>query len=76
MLITCKHCKETVDVSMYFYDHCIQTKTAYMTPIAEYTAIVRGKAICPCCGSGINEIFESIISNKDIVGLAVWKEIK
>ena len=74
MLITCKHCKETVDVPMYFYDHLIQTKVYYMTPVEEYTAVVKGKATCPCCGSGINEVFASIISNKDIVRLAIGKE--
>lgn len=74
MLIICKHCKETVDVPMYFYDHCIQTKILYMEPISEFTALVKGKAICPSCGSAINEVFKSIISNKDIVRLAIGKE--
>jgi uncharacterized protein (UPF0212 family) len=45
-----------------------------MTPVEEYTAVVKGKATCPRCGSGINEVFASIISNKDIVRLAIGKE--
>ena len=74
MTITCKHCKETVDVSMYFYNHCIFMGERYMTSNKEYTAFVRGKAICPCCGSEINKAFESTISYKDIEKLAIGKE--
>lgn len=74
MTIICKHCKETIDVPMYFYNHCIFTRENYMTTNKEYTAFVRGKAICPYCGLEINKIFESNIYNKDIERLAIGKE--
>lgn len=74
MLINCKHCKETVDVVMYFYNYRIVTEVAYMTPIATYTAVVNGRTICPCCGSKIEEEFASFISNSDIRRLAVMEE--
>lgn len=75
MKITCKHCKNTVDVPMYFYDHRIHTATDFMTMAKEYTSLVRGKAICLCCGSEIDEMFLSVISKKDIERLAIGREI-
>lgn len=69
MLITCKHCKQEVNVPMYFYDAMITTET-YLNLHQDYKAIVNGKAICPACGTEIQEIFYSTISTDDIVWLA------
>ena len=75
MKIICKYCKNTVDIPMYFYDHRIHTATDFMTTAKEYTSVIWGKAICPCCGSEINEMFSSVISKRDIERLAIGKEI-
>lgn len=74
MLITCQYCKEEVDVSMYFYNHMITEEHFFLSNATEYKAFVIGRAICPCCGSEINEKFSSIIYNTDIVKLAIKKE--
>jgi uncharacterized protein (UPF0212 family) len=74
MLTTCQNCKEEVDVAMYFYNHMITKEKYFLTQATEYKALVTGKAICPCCGMDIKKTFSSIISNKDIVKLAIWKE--
>ena len=74
MLITCQHCKQEVDVPMYFYNHMIIEEHFFLSNATEYKAFVIGKAICPCCGSEINEKFSSIIDDTDIVKLAIGKE--
>ena len=75
MNITCKCCKEEVEVSMYFYNSQI-IKTSFLPDDAEtYTAVSRGKAICPICGYEMNEWFRSEISEKDIIALAVRRRI-
>ena len=74
MNITCKRCKEEVDVSMYFYDAQI-IKTSFLPTDAEtYGAVSRGKAICPLCGYEMHEYFKSVISPREIIELAVGKE--
>lgn len=74
MKIKCK-CKEEVDVNMYFYDvHIFNTANELGYKYSE--AHCRGKAICPLCGHEINEYFSSIIDSKDIIKLAVGKEIR
>lgn len=75
MIVTCQHCKEEVDVSMYFYNHMITKEQFLPTDAVEYKAFVIGKAICPFCGAEINKKFSSIISRKDIIRLAIGKEI-
>ena len=73
MNITCRRCKEEVDVSMYFYDAQI-IKTSFLPTDAEtYAAVSRGKAICPLCGHEINEYFRSEILERDIIALAVGR---
>ena len=74
MRITCQNCKEEVDVAMYFYNQLIATEEIFLTQTREYEARVRGKAICPCCGSEINETFSSIIPYSKIIELATGKE--
>ena len=75
MLITCQSCKQEADVAMYFYNHMIAKEEYSLSQTTEYRARVNGKAICPYCGAEINKTFSSIISNKDIVELAIWKEV-
>ena len=73
MKITCKRCKEEVEVPMYFYDSQI-IKTSFLPTDAEtYAAASRGKAICPMCGYEMNEYFHSAISERDIITLAVGR---
>ena len=69
MRITCRHCKQEVDVPMYFYNPRITTETFLQLNTAEYKAFVDGKAICPVCGTEIREIFHSTISTDDIIWL-------
>ena len=75
MKITCKHCKNEVDVSMYFYDAQIISTTHFFGDQVLYDAAARGKAICPLCGCEINEYFCSMISSSEIVTLAIRKEL-
>lgn len=72
--ITCNHCKQDVDVAMYFFGARITTHDS-MFAIGEqyYEAIVNGKAICPLCGKEILEIFHSEIGVNDIIALAGGK---
>ena len=73
MNITCKRCKEEVDVSMYFYDAQI-IKTSFLPTDAEtYDAVSRGKAICPLCGYEMNEYFCSQIPEREIIALSVGR---
>lgn len=71
MKITCKRCKEEVEVAMYFFNKRITTKCYLPGDPEEYHAVTFGRAICPCCGAEINEKFSSMISSKDIVQLAI-----
>ena len=75
MKLTCKNCKEEVDVSMYFYDSQIINQTYFLSNTVEYTAVTRGKAICPLCGHEMHEYFKSAISPREIIELAVGKEM-
>ena len=70
MKITCKHCKQEVEVPMYFYNARITTEAYLQLNAEEYRAIINGKAICPLCGTEIREIFHSRISSEDILWLA------
>ena len=74
MRITCRHCKEEIDVAMYFCNHIITKESSFCDRYIEYEAAVTGKTICPCCGTEINERFSSTIYNDDIVRLAIGKE--
>jgi hypothetical protein len=40
----------------------------------EYTALVRGKAICPFCGLEIQETFEKLVTKTDIIKIATRGE--
>ena len=70
MKITCKHCKQEVEVPMYFYNARITTQTYLQFGTEDYRAIIDGKAICPLCGIEMREIFHSSISDEDILWLA------
>ena len=70
MRITCKHCKQEVEVPMYFYNSRITSDSFLQFGTVEYKAFVDGKAICPVCGTEIRETFCSTISTDDIIWLA------
>jgi hypothetical protein len=51
------------------------TKHQYFPEDAiEYTALVRGKAICPFCGQEIQETFEKLVTKTDIIRIATGGE--
>lgn len=71
MRITCRSCKQEVEVVMYFYNTEILTESVYCDPWKKiYIASVDGKAICPLCGKEIREIFNTRITDDDILWLA------
>jgi hypothetical protein len=73
MITTCKCCREEVEVNMFFYNRKILSTRLMPDDLEDYRAVVRGRAICPCCGAEINEEFSSLISRRDIVRLAIGK---
>jgi hypothetical protein len=73
MRITCKCCKEEVEVALYFYNQKITVDSYAPTFTRYYRAMTSAKAICHCCGAEINESFSSEISSYDIVQLAIGK---
>jgi hypothetical protein len=75
MIVKCKQCRSEVEVPMYFYDSQIISTTFFPGDRVSYDAVTKGKAICPICGYEINEYFRSPLTSREIVTLAVGKEI-
>jgi hypothetical protein len=69
--ITCKHCKQEVDVCFYFSNPRITTETDASAMVQCYTAIATAKTLCPLCGTAIEEVFQKTIAPGDIIKLAV-----
>lgn len=69
--ITCTNCKQEVCVEMYFYDAGITVADNHLFDTKCYEAVVNGRAICPFCGTTINERFHKPIYINDIIKLAV-----
>ena len=70
--VQCEGCKQEVEVALYFYETRINTYESHVSDKApSYEAFVRGRAICPCCGTEINKLFIRSITGKSIVNLAV-----
>ena len=74
--LTCDKCQSDVDVQPYYYDCYITTRTWYDTNEAEYTAIARGKALCPCCGAVIREESRHTLTKGDIIELSQRSNLK
>ena len=74
MNITCKACKQEVDVALFFYDAHIQKVEDPIHCFSYSRALCRAKAICPCCGQEIHEYFEKDISKQTIIKLATGEE--
>ena len=74
MKVTCPRCKNEPEVYLYYYDEQITTQQYIPMSNVEYTARVKGKAICPCCGEEIVKAFDKVITMKDIIRLAVPEE--
>lgn len=71
MIMTqCEHCKEEVEVNMFFHDARITSMTASLFHHQFYTAIVEGRFICPKCGLTVNKYYQRDISEQDIIKLA------
>lgn len=69
--VTCKNCRQEVEVAMYFYDAEISSQDSYAELGKRYyRAKVSGRATCPVCGMDIHETYWNDISTKDIVNLA------
>ena len=75
MKITCKSCKQQVEVNMYFYNAEIKVIDD-LDRLGKklYTATADGKAICPNCGKEIREIFYRFIPDKDIIRFCTSEE--
>ena len=70
--VQCDGCRNDVDVVLYFSDKRIITHDENaLTLGTTYEAFCRGEAICPICGCTISKVFHKLISNKDIVDLAI-----
>lgn len=69
--ITCPNCKQEVCVEMYFYDARITVADNLLFDTKCYEAMVHGRAICPSCGTTIDERFHKSIYPEEIVKLAV-----
>ena len=74
MKVTCKACKQEVEVALYFYDACIQKVEDPIQCLSYPKALCRAKAICPSCGQEIHEYFDKDISKKTIIKLATGEE--
>ena len=75
MKVTCKSCKQEVDVALYFYDAHIQMVEDPVHFFNYSRALCRAKAICPCCGQEIQEYFEREIPKNTIIKLATGEEV-
>lgn len=74
--ITCDKCKERSEMNMYLTDSEIKTEEHYLELTRSYTAMVRGRAICPDCGHTIDKYFSAPIYTNDIIDLALRRETK
>jgi hypothetical protein len=74
MKVTCSRCKIESDLKFYFYDQMITKHQDFPQDAVEYTAFVRGKAICPFCGLEIQETFEKIVTKTNIIKIATGEE--
>lgn len=74
--VTCAHCKDEVDVFLYFSDARIVERGVYGSAgETYYEAVVNGKALCPRCGNLVKECFQKILGPADIIKLACKKGI-
>lgn len=69
--VKCTNCRQEVYVEMYFHDARITVADNPLFDTKCYEAVVNGRAICPSCGTTINEIFNKSIYPEDIIKLAV-----
>ena len=74
--ITCKHCKQEINVFFYFNSPRITTETNAVSMSQYYTAITNARTVCPLCGRLIEEVFQKTLTPGDIIELACQKELK
>lgn len=77
MKIECPCCKNTIKVEFYLYDAKIKTNSFHL-PLEheEWVAQVKGKAICPLCGTLMEPTFAKRISVSDIEKFVCDKQEK
>lgn len=75
MKITCRYCKEESDVAPYFSNPRIVTEENPQFCIISHLAMVEGLMVCPFCGQILKEIYQTEITHKDIINLALRREI-
>ena len=73
--VTCKGCKQKVEVFFYFSNPRITTETNAQAMVQCYTAITNAKTICPECCIAIEEVFKKTIAPSDIIKLATGELI-
>ena len=70
VMTQCEHCKEEVEVNMFYHDSRITSITASIFHHQYYTAMVEGRFICPKCGQTVDKHYQKDIKQKDIIKLA------
>ena len=76
ILHTCKYCKQEFEVTPYFSNARIYVDEDPRLLTREYVAEVKGKMVCPYCGELIQHTFKTIVTNKEIITLALGREIE
>ena len=70
VMTQCEHCKEEVEVNMFYHDSHITSVIASIFHNQYYTAMVEGRFICPKCGQTVDKHYQKDISERDIIKLA------
>lgn len=75
MKITCRYCKEESDVTPYFSNPRIVREENPQFLTVYHLAMVEGLMVCPSCGQILKEFYQTEITHKDIIDLALRREI-
>lgn len=76
ILHICRYCKQEFEVTPYFSDARIYVDEDPCSLTQEYVAEAKGKMVCPYCGELIQHTFKATVTNKEIITLALGREIK
>lgn len=73
--VTCPLCEKEVIVNMHIsYPKINFHRDGFDNKIG-YSAVAKGRAICPACGTEFVKLFESEITPSDVIELALRREI-
>ena len=75
MRITCRYCKDVIDVAPYFSNPCIIKEDNLLSLLTTYLATVEALMVCPTCGQILKETYKTEITHQDIINLALRREI-